>query len=370
MLIAETAAGAVAADITEFSNSVALAQIEYAFSDTTASDITASTSAASQGLELYISGRFAEAIDAWKSELRTAGDDALYQAAILNYLSLAYQELNQWDLAQETIEESIALLETHDAVDSLLWAQTLNTQAALAYHLGQPETALELWEQSEERYRLGTDADGVLGSQINQAQALQSLGFYRRSRQQLEAVAQQLADMPDSALKVNGLRTLGNALQVLGDLSASRAALFESANVAIAINATGELSATYLSLGRTARDWGDLNASMAMFERAKQTALNPSHSLQADLSRLRFYVEQQDNTNSARVAEGVVAQLADLPPSRLSVYGTVNMSASLAKEAQLGQSVPIETINELLAQAVQAARALEDKQAEAYSMGG
>jgi hypothetical protein len=58
---------------------------------------------------------------------------------------------------------------------------------------------------------------GSLGSQINQAQVLQSLRFYRRSRQQLEELTQKLAAMPDSEVKVSGLRSLGLALRAIGD---------------------------------------------------------------------------------------------------------------------------------------------------------
>ncbi|MEL6855506.1 MAG: hypothetical protein AAFO83_10420, partial [Cyanobacteria bacterium J06607_13] len=244
---------------------------------------------AAEGRELYWAGQFSAAIEAWQRAARSVEGNPTAQAMLMSYLSLAYQELNQWDMAEQMIDQSTVLLEGEAAVDDLLQAQVLNTKAGLAFHLGRAETALTLWQQSEDFYNRGGDRAGVLGSQINQAQALQTLGFYRRSRQQLEAIAATLATMPDSELKVNGLRTLGNALQVLGDLSASRAALFESANIAIAIDSTNELSATYLSLGRTARDWGDTNAAIAMFNRAKQTALNPADALQADLSRLQFY---------------------------------------------------------------------------------
>ena len=319
------------------------------------------------GRQLYLSGQFAEAAAIWQ-QVADRTEAAATQAVALSYVSLAYQELNQWTQAAAAIDRSLALLEAADAVSPMLWAQLFNTKAGLDYHLGDAETALETWTQAEDFYRQADDRSGQLGSQINQAQALQSLGFYRRSRQQLESVAEDLADMPDSELKVNGLRTLGNALQVLGDLSASRAALFESANIAIAIESTNELSATYLSLGRTARDWGDSQAAMTMFERAKQSALNPADALQADLNRLRFYANQDDSENMSTVAADLAQQLSALPPSRLSVYGAVNMSASLAKETQLGRSFPIDQMNQLLTDAVQAARALEDQQAEAHAL--
>jgi len=333
-----------------------------------------------QGRTSYQAGQFAAAAAAWSEASTMAANQGnhLSQTISLNYLSLAHQELNQWNQARQSIERSFEKADAMptETISPMLWAQLFNTKASLEYQLGQAELALELWEKSESFYQQAGDQQGSLGSQINQAQALQSLGFYRRSRQQLETISETLATMPDSALKVNGLRTLGNALQVLGDLSASRAALFESANIAIAIDSTNELSATYLSLGRTAKDWGDANAAMAMFDQAKQAALNPTDVLQADLNRLQAYVEQSDTANSARIATELVEQLKTLPASRLSIYGTVNLSASLAEISRLGrsssqpnsQSVSTEQINQLLAQAVHSARDLEDKQAEAYAL--
>ena len=327
--------------------------------------------AIAQGREFFNKGQFAAAIESWETAVVSASrkQDILTEAIALSYLSLGYQELNQWEKAQSAIDKSIQHLEnaSTDGVSAALWAQVLNTKASLSYHLGQAEPALDLWAQAEDSYRRANDDQGILGAQINQAQALQSLGFYRRSRQQLEAIAQQLSSMPDSELKVNGLRTLGTALQVLGDLSASRAALFESANIAVAIDATNELSATYLSLGRTAGDWGDGGAAMEMFDLAKQAAKNPADALQADLSRLRLYSEWSEADSISRTATDITQQLKALPPSRLSVYGAVNLSASLAK-AQNSRALPVEQINQLLATAVASAQALNDKQAEAYAL--
>ena len=324
------------------------------------------------GRELYSLGQFSAAAEKWKqaADIAKSREEPLTQAIALSYLSSAYQELNQWDLAQRAVDDGFEILEREPSrqVDAVVLAQTLNTKAGLAYHLGQAESALDLWEQAEASYQRANDKSGVLGSRINQAQALQSLGFYRRSRQQLEVIAQQLTNMPDSELKVNGLRTLGTALQVLGDLPASRAALFESANIAVALDSTTELSATYLSLGRTAEDWGDMSAAMEMFELARGAAVNADDALQADLNRLRLYVEVDMPAEAAPLASEIVSELAAMPPSRLSVYGAVNLSASLAKEKKRGRSLPIEQTNQLLSTAVKSAQSLGDKQAEAYAL--
>ena len=324
------------------------------------------------GRELYSLGQFSAAAEKWKQAANIADsrEKPLVQAIALSYLSSAYQELNQWELAQRAVDDGFEILEREPSgqVDAVVFAQILNTKAGLAYHLGQAESALDLWEQAEASYQRANDKSGILGSRINQAQALQSLGFYRRSRQQLEAIAQQLTDMPDSDLKVNGLRTLGTALQVLGDLPASRAALFESANIAVALDSTTELSATYLSLGRTAEDWGDMSAAMEMFAMAKGAAVNADDALQADLNRLRLYIEANMPAEAAPLANEIVSDLEALPPSRLSVYGAVNLSASLAKEKNRERSLPIEQTNRLLSTAVKSAQSLGDQQAEAYAL--
>ncbi len=103
------------------------------------------------------------------------------------------------------------------SADAIIWAQILNTQANLQLHTGKAETAIENWQKAEKFYEQAGDKMGSLGSQINQAQALQSLGFYRRSKQQLEVLTQKLGAMPDSEIKVSGLRSLGLALQMIGD---------------------------------------------------------------------------------------------------------------------------------------------------------
>jgi tetratricopeptide (TPR) repeat protein len=173
-----------------------------------------------QGRNLYNLGRFAEAMTAWRTafqQYHTQGD-RINQALSLSYLSLAQQELNQWEAAKQSLEQSVKLLQTaKPSADAIVWAQILNTQANLELHTGKAETAIATWQQAQKYYDQTGDITGSLGSQINQAQALQSLGFYRRSKQELETLTQKLAAMPDSEVKVSGLRSLGLALQAIGD---------------------------------------------------------------------------------------------------------------------------------------------------------
>jgi tetratricopeptide (TPR) repeat protein len=109
--------------------------------------------------------------------------DRLNEALSLSYLSLAQQELNQWEPAKNSIEQSLKILQsTKPSADAIIWAQILNTQANLQLHTGQAETAIATWQQTQKYYEQAGDTTGSLGSQINQAQALQSLGFYSTRR--------------------------------------------------------------------------------------------------------------------------------------------------------------------------------------------
>ncbi|MEL7331283.1 MAG: CHAT domain-containing protein, partial [Cyanobacteria bacterium J06560_2] len=317
----------------------------------------------------YSAGQFSEAAATWKEAAQSyaAAGDLNNQAFSLSYLSIAYQYLNQWSAAQQAIEQSLSLLRSPNTEpEDILLAHALNTQASLSLHSGQPEAALETWKQAEGFYQAVGDTLGMLGSQINQAQALQTLGFYRRSKQQLDAINQQLTTLPDSAIKVVGLRNLGVALQVIGDLSGSREVLFQSADIARQTGVTAELSATYLSLALTAMDWGDSDAALIFFEEAESTALNPSEFTQAQLGRLSLYADHTQAAASVPLTLQLYQQLIALPPSRASVYNSVNFVNSLSRlEAS---PISIEDQGVLLAQAVQSARALKDSQAEAHAL--
>ncbi|MBT9317893.1 CHAT domain-containing protein [Leptothoe spongobia TAU-MAC 1115] len=330
-----------------------------------------SNTAIDEGRALYAAGHFSEAATTWQAATQAYASDKDYlnQALSLSYLSLAYQALNQWEQAQQATAQSLDILQSSGMeTEAIVWAQALNTQASLQLHMGQAEAALETWENAQTFYQQAGDTLGALGSQINQAQALQSLGFYRRSRQQLESIYQQLVALPDSDLKVSGLRSLGVAHRVIGDLSTSRDILLNSAEIAQNINAITELSTTYLSLGITATDWGDPDAALSFFEQAEQTALNPSARLQAQLSRLRLYVDYAPWQSIAELIPPIHQQLMTLQPSRTAVYGAVNFVASLAKVEPQKQPLSAQSQGKLLAQAVQSARMLRDGQAEAYAL--
>lgn len=323
-----------------------------------------------EGRSLYQAGRFTEAAAAWQAAAQTydrAGDRP-NQALSLSYLSLAYQELSQWDQAKEAIDQSRSLLDSLPDAEAILWAQTLNTQGKLSLATGQAQAALDTWEEAQTFYDRAGDEMGSVGSRINQAQALQTLGFYRRSRDLLTEIDLSLSEKPDSELKAIALRNLGTTLQAIGELEQSQATLERSLSIAQNLGAKAETSAIWLSLGNTALDAEDSEKALNYFQQAQQAATNPIDTLEAQLNQLYLHVESQQWQDAQVIAPQIQSQLSSLPPSRTTVFGTVNFANSILKMNRQGQSVNAGDLNRLLADAVRSAQTLKDAEAEAYAL--
>lgn len=355
-----------------------------------------------QGKALYAAGRFWQAITVWQQAMQAYQDrgDRIHHALSLSYLSLAYQELGQWQEAEQGITQSLNLVANllkPTRNHQRLLAQLLNTQATLHYAQGQMEAALEMWKQAEQAYQEAGDQTGVFGSQINQAQVLQALGLYRRSQITLERVKTQLQTQPDSLLKAAGLRSLGVALQVVGNLEESQQVLQQSLAITQGFDAIADQSATLFSLGNTARAQQDFEDAIAYYQQAASTATTPLTQVEAQLNQLSLLIETQNWTDAQTLVPQIQAELSNLPLNRAAVYAQVNFAESLMKmgshvetlhvtkpallgeQGRISQSLitnlgtgvkaQLQTIAQLLARAIQQARQLNDKRSESYALG-
>ncbi|MBE9209616.1 CHAT domain-containing protein [Nostoc sp. LEGE 06077] len=331
---------------------------------------TESTNWLEQGRTLYHSGSFTEAVKIWQMAVKNYHNqgDRPNEALSLSYLSLAQQELNQWEAARQSIEQSVKILQTtKPSVDAIIWAQILNTQANLQLRTGKTETALEIWQQAQKYYEQAGDKMGSLGCQINQAQALQSLGFYRRSKQQLEALGQKLVAMPDSEIKVSGLRSLGLALHAIGDRN-SQSVLEQSLATANQIAAKTQLSSILASLGKVASDLQDPEAALNYFEDAETSATNPNEALQARLARFKLLVDYNKLEYAIPLAPQLRQQLAELPPSHSSLGAAINFVATLNRLENPEQVLPSQESAQLMADTVKSAKKIQDGSAQAYAL--
>ncbi|NER21755.1 MAG: CHAT domain-containing protein [Symploca sp. SIO1C2] len=380
------------------------------------------------GKAFFAAGKFREAARVWQqaSVSYSEQENSLGQARSLNYLSLAYLNLGEWEQAQRTISQSLSLLPISDNLPeegAEILAEGLNTQGNIQLALGQTARALDTWKQAAIAYESVGDITGRLGSQINQARALQSLGNYRRSQKLLEQALAQLQSQPNTGIKATGLGMLGVALQAVGDLTQSRELLEQSLAITQQLEVKNPIfgrdtSATLLSLGNTLAALQETEAALKRYQQATTVATNPLTRTQALLNQLNLLVKTQQWKEAQTLLPQIQSNLLSLSPSRASVYAQVNFAANLMKlgmrhgDAETRRRGDAETrrrgddgtretreiflisnsqfpnnkqqttnnkqpttnnkqqfIAKLLAKAVQEARSLQDPQAEAYAVG-
>lgn len=321
-----------------------------------------------QGRELYQAQRYAEAINIWQLALK-AQKNLSSQAMVLNYLSLAYQQLGQWQQATQTISSSLKLIQNSQATPQtkLIFAQALNTQGSLQLAEGKTEQALNTWQQAATIYTAAGYTQGRIGSLINQAQAQQALGLYLQARKTLAEVEQTLENQPDEQLKTTGLRSLGNVLKSVGAFADSRRILQQSLELSQkASKSQPELSATLLSLGNTAYAQGDTDAALAYYEQAANiVSANSMTQIQAQINQLQLLIATGQTKKAENLSVELQPKFSNLSPSRSTIYSRINFAKSLVK---LGTKENA-TSAKLLAIAIQEAENLSDRQAQSYALG-
>ncbi|EDX77661.1 tetratricopeptide repeat domain protein [Coleofasciculus chthonoplastes PCC 7420] len=361
-----------------------------------------------QGIAAFEAGRFADAAQLWQQAAQEyeAKSDRLNQALSLSYLSLAYQNLGQVQDAEQAISQSLDLLQHQDNWESgglAILGQALNTQGRLQLTKGQAEAALDTWKQASDAYRRAGDETGKLGSQINQAQALQTLGLYRRAQTRLEQANQHLQAQPDSLLKVQGLQSLGIALQELGDPKTSQTLLTQSLAIAQKLNPTPDTSAILLSLGNVARDLQEDDKALDYYQKAAKNATDSLIQIKAQLNQLSLLINTEQEDAAIALLPQIQVSLATLSPSRAAVYAHVNLADSLMRMSsdvetchgtsgcqlmgltdnltpETGSAKALTTngakalttngaIAQILAKAIQQARQIQDAKAESYALG-
>lgn len=346
-----------------------------------------------QGLQLYQAEKFADAVKVFTqaSQAFQAVGDGLNQALALSYLSLAHQQLGELANAEKAIDNSLALLHNKNGDKEYLSirAQALNTKGKLQLAQGKPDQALKTWEEATAVYKQIGDEAGTTGSQINQAQALQALGFYRRANNILDAVEQSTNKQSDSIMKATRLLNLGNTLRVLGNLSKSQQVLLKSLIIAQKQQSKEKVAEIQLSLGNTAQALANneieevkiqeyIQDSLKSYRQAATTSEKPLTQLETQLNELRLLrfrvdklldqqrkiqfqlaaaeknqlseqekkqLSEQEKTISQEIQKNlsniyqtllpkIPSQIATIPPSRSSINARINFAQSLMKLKQ------------------------------------
>jgi len=300
-----------------------------------------------QGKALYDTGRFAEAVQMLQQavqEYQQQGD-TLRLAVTLSNLSLSDQQLGAWNEAKQAIAQSLSLLGYQQqkrkrveipSQNLAVLAQSLEIQGRLQLVTGQAEKALVTWQQTAEIYSRANDQNGVVRSLINQAQALRSQGFYRRAEAILQDVNQTLQSQPDSIEKTTALRSLGDVLQVVGELEKSHKVLQQSLEIAQRLQSPTDISATLFSLGNNARTQQEKQQAISFYQQTVKASPSPLLKVQAQLNYLSLLIEDKHSADVQTLLPSIQSQLDQLPNSRSAIYARINFAQSLVKMGNSG----------------------------------
>ncbi|MEH1841582.1 MAG: CHAT domain-containing protein [Nostoc sp.] len=360
-----------------------------------------------QGRKLYETGELSQAVIVLQqaTDAFNLQKDKLGKAIALSNLSLIFKQLGQWKKAEAAITQSLNLLKnSHLKTENLglILAQTLDIQGNLQLELGKTEQALDSWKQSANIYAQTGDEVGITRSLINQSMAQQALGLYRQARTTLEELQPRLEQQPDSLVKATALRSLGDVLQLVGDLELSFKVLQQSQDIAKKLQSPSEISATVLSLGNTAVALGNRQLSpqngtdfenytplhcinrpvspesVKFYQQAAQfykeavtTATSPLLQIQAQLNNLSLLLNFQQWSQAKKLSSQIQLKLTKIPPSQTTNYAQIHFAQNLVclKQATNAETPSWKEIAEILATSVQQAQSIDDERSVAYALG-
>ncbi len=257
-------------------------------------------------------------------------------------------------------------------------AWKLNQEGTALLAKGDANRALALWEQANKLYTQAQDTEGIIGTQINQAQALQALGFYRQASLSLQTVNTKLQQQPNSPLKVRGLYSLGTALKSLrvlekkGDNLGAIATLKQALKIADSIGDRDTADKIKLSLGNTIQLLGtDRYPEASELYQQLQSSKLPLVKVQAQINLYKLQSAQNIAPNTLEFINQIDKELGAIEPSRKTIYAYVNLAETIRieqKNSQSDRQIVLATAR-MLATAIGQARTIKDNRAEAQALG-
>jgi CHAT domain-containing protein len=337
-----------------------------------------------QGKANYDAGQWSAAIQVLQQARQAyeAQGDRLGVAIAASNLALVYQQVGQWPEALSAIARSLQELESPDLAGRLpLLAQALDIQGRLQLSQGQAEAALMTWEKAAQLYDQLGDRASLMRNRVNQAEAMQALGFYRRAITTLTQLTDTTHE-PASLTQVVALRSLGDALRIAGDLNRSRQVLQQSLEMAQRLGGQDAIAATQLSLGNTVYSQGDTQAALSLYQAAARTDSLMTVA-QAQLNQLRLFADTGRWQEAEALLPQVTTQIDRLSASRATIYAHINVARTLIQldlqgraSSRTGVSAPstrfasaLPQAAHVLAAAIQQAEQLGDGRARSLALG-
>lgn len=324
-----------------------------------------------QGLSLYNRGHFTAAAQQWEQAVTLAqqNQSPLEEALALNYLTLAYQELGQYEAAQTSLTRGLKLITSNALANRAILARLLNTQGSLQLSQGKAEAALASWQKAANLYRQQADRVGEAGSLINQAQAEQTLGYFLRARNTLTLSEQLIAKQADIPLRLTMALNLGQMLTHIGEFDQAKTVLTEAQAIAQNNNLSYQAAMLLIQEGNLAYVQQQLPDALGAYQQALTQSSQPGVVVEANLNRLRILIEQQQWSDAQAQAQTLTLLLNQQPTSHKNLEQRLQLverqiALRLATQAPSLADIA-QGLNQALGQAVQ----LQDVRLESFAVG-
>jgi CHAT domain-containing protein len=286
-----------------------------------------------------------------------------------------------------TINPALSNPNTTTNTALLSTAQLLNQQGAEYLASGKPKLALDFWQRANQIYTSLKDKEGIIGTEINQAQAFQSLGFYRQSLSLLQNVKTKLQTEPNSPLKMKGLLSLGNTLKSLRVLNnrvdestkkvdvGAKDILTAALQVAINLQDQTTSDQIKMSLANTIEIIGDPESeqkkAVEQYEQIKNTTASPLLKAQANINLHRLKSKKDPQLNVLQSIKNIRESLDLIPPSHNTIYAYINLAKTIQKNQKnsLKDQELVNQTSKLLTTAIDQSRTIKDLRGEAQALG-
>lgn len=340
-----------------------------------------------RGKSLYQAGQLREAVKFWEqaATFYQQRNDLLALSTTLNNLSLAYQGLGEWKLAETSINRSLEISRSISPVTQASQseiARALDTSGNLAIALGHSEKAIAFWKEAESLHKQIGDVPSHIRNIFNQEQALKNQGFYRRSQQVLEELLPVLEQQPNSLIKAIGFERYGEVLALTGNRDLAKQNLERSQQILEQIDkltsedlreVKDQQSLVLVELGNIFRGEDNLDSALDFYNRAIAIAQKPITALGAKLSLLNLAIELDRFYLAAEVHGEIATEITKLPVSVSTIRARINYGESNLRLIKIAPtSLQDKFRNEaaqILAEAVKQSQTINDQYTLAYALG-
>jgi CHAT domain-containing protein/predicted negative regulator of RcsB-dependent stress response len=319
---------------------------------------------------LYERGRLQKAISLLKQAINNhqKQDDLMGEAIATINLALVYQQLGQWQTAEQSLSSVINFIPkiSNRREQKRLRAQALDVRGQIQLSLDRPEEALATWQKSTNLYQEIKDIAGFTRGEIYQAQALQSLGLYARAVENLSQVQQQLEKQPNNLIKSKALLSLGDILRRVGRYDDAQLALNQSLEIAQKFPSKQAIADIYLGLGNNARVQQNKKDALEFYQKAIQSSTISDTKIQGNLALIGLAIENKEWGKVKTLVTETENLLKRSPSDRTLINSRIALAKQLMKSKQKEEKFPIV---DYLATAIKQAQNLGDRRIEAEAMG-